>query len=95
MSALQIAYYRLRLRVRPGYARRWLRLNWWTALSSLLWAAAAIALHAVAAASRPEPWAVGGEIIPCVVFWALAFRQATKERRCITHHRNGWQTGQN
>ena len=59
MSTLQIAVSRIRLRVRPGTARRWIRRNWACMLYSLLWAAAAIGIHAVAAASRPESWAIG------------------------------------
>lgn len=59
-------------RVTPGYARRWIRRNWWRCVACAGWIAAGILIRAAVAATRPEGWPIGGEIIPCAICWALA-----------------------
>ena len=67
------------LRVEPGYARRWIRRNWWRCLASAGWAAAGIGIRAAVAAGRPESWPVGGEIVPMAVCFTLAVLVALGE----------------
>lgn len=71
-------------RITPGYARRWIKRNWWRMLACAGWIAAGVILRAAVAAGRPESWPVGGEIIPCAVCWALAVCVALGERPAKT-----------
>ena len=63
---------RLKMHIEKGYARRWIRRNWWRALAMAGWIAAGILIRAAAAATRPEDWPVGGEIVPAVACWVMA-----------------------
>lgn len=65
--------------VEPGYARRWIRRNWAKALYAAGWAALGILIRESVAATRPEHWHMGSEIVPCVICWALAIRCALGE----------------
>lgn len=67
-------------RVQPGYARRWIRRNWWRCLAFPAWLTAGIWIRAAVAAGRPESWPVGGEIIPAAACWTLAAAVALGER---------------
>lgn len=68
-------------RIEPGLARRWIRRNWWRGIASGCWMAAGIRIRAAVAATRPENWPVGGEIIPAAACWALAAAVALGERQ--------------
>ena len=68
-------------RVTPGYAKRWIKRNWWRCMACAGWIAAGILIRAAVAATRPEGWPIGGEIIPCAVCWALALAVALGETR--------------
>ncbi len=65
--------------IQPGYARRWIRRNWFRALYAAGWAALAILIRESVAATRAEHWHMGSEIIPAVLCWALAIRVALGE----------------
>ena len=67
-------------RIEPGYARRWIRRNWWRGIACGCWIAAGIWIRAAVAATRPESWPVGGEIVPACVCWALGAALALGER---------------
>jgi len=67
------------IRITPGYARRWIKRNWYKALSFAGWLAAGILIRAGVAAGRPESWPVGGEIIPAAACWVMAGRVALGE----------------
>ena len=69
----------MRCVIQPGYARRWVRRNWFRALYAAGWAALGIAIREGVAATRPEHWHMGSEIIPAVLCWALAIRVALGE----------------
>ena len=74
--------YFLLARIRPGYARLWIRRNWWRALACAGWMTAAILLRQAVAATRPERWIIGGEIFPCLFLWRQALRAAAGEWHC-------------
>ncbi len=64
----------------PGYARRWIRRNWARALYAAGWAALGILIRESVAATRPEHWHMGSEIVPAVICWAMAIRCALAEQ---------------
>lgn len=66
--------------VEPGYAKRWIRINWWRVLYTAFWAALGIVIREAVAATRPESWVVGSEIFPAALCWMLALRVAVGER---------------
>lgn len=70
---------RMTERIEPGLARRWIRRNWWRLAASGCWMAAGIRIRAAVAATRPEAWPIGGEIVPMAAFWALAAAVALGE----------------
>ena len=76
-------------RVQPGYARRWIRRNWWRALAMAGWIAAGILIRAAAAATRPEAWPMGGEIVPAAACWVMAARVAAGEAGARTRKGRG------
>ena len=67
-------------RIEPGLARRWIRRNWWRVIGSGCWMAAGLWIRTAVAATRPEAWPIGGEIIPMAACWALAAAVALGER---------------
>lgn len=71
-------------RITPGYARRWIKRNWWRMLACAVLIAAGILIRAAVAAGRPESWPVGGEIVPCAICWALAVCVALGENPAKT-----------
>ncbi len=66
MSTLQIAASRIRSRVHPGYARRWVRRNWFRAILFTVLLTAAVCIR--------QP-------IPCAICWGLALAVALGEKR--------------
>lgn len=64
MSALQIAACRVRMRVHPGYARRWIRRNWFKAIAFTALLTAAVCIR--------QP-------IPCAACWIGALAVALSE----------------
>lgn len=71
---------RMMRRIEPGLARRWIRRNWHKLLYSAGWAVLAIVIRESVAATRPEHWHMGSEIIPAVLCWTMAIRCALGER---------------
>ena len=69
----------MRTVIQPGYARRWIRRNWFRALCAVGWFAAGIGIREAVAATRPEHWHMGSEIVPMVLFMALGIRCAMGE----------------
>lgn len=80
MNAYRIRDLRTVVRIEEGYARRWIRRNWWRCLASAGWAAAGIGIRAAVAAGRPEHWHMGGEIVPMAVCFTLAVLVALGEQ---------------
>lgn len=70
---------RMAERIEPGLARRWIRRNWAKALYAAGWAALGILIRESVAATRPEHWHMGSEIIPAVLCWTMAIRCALGE----------------
>ena len=70
-----------RPRVTPGYAKRWIKRNWWRCIACAGLVAAGILIRAAVAAGRPESWPVGGEIIPAAACWVMALRVALSEKK--------------
>ena len=64
MSTLQIAASRMRTRVTPGYARRWIRRNWFKAIVFAALLTAAVCIR--------QP-------IPCAICWIGALAVALSE----------------
>lgn len=79
MNAYRIRDLRTVVRIEEGYARRWIRRNWWRCLACAGWTAAGIGIRAAVAAGRPESWPVGGEIVPMAVCFTLAVLVAQGE----------------
>ena len=69
-----------RLRVTPGYARRWWRRNWHRAIWCGGWTAAGYGIMHAVQSSRLNPDAVGGEALAFAVCLALALAGAVRER---------------
>lgn len=80
MKAYRIMDLRTVVRVEPGYARRWIRRNWWRCLACAGWVTAGILIRASVAGLRPERWPVGGEIIPAAACWVIAALVALGEQ---------------
>lgn len=70
---------RMMRRIEPGLARRWIRRNWWRVIGSGCWMAAGLWIRAAVAATRPEAWPIGGEIVPMAACWAIAAAAALGE----------------
>lgn len=66
-------------RIEPGLARRWIRRNWHKLMYSAGWAVLAIVIRESVAATRPEHWHMGSEIILAVLCWTMAIRCALGE----------------
>ena len=76
-------------RIEPGVARRWIRRNWAKALYAAGWAALGILIRESVAATRPEHWHMGSEIVPAVICWAMAIRCALAEQSAHRRTRGG------
>jgi len=70
-------------RIDKGYAKRWIRLNWWRAVYAASWAIAGIVIRAAVASTRPESWYMGSEIVPMALCWVMAARVAFGERSAL------------
>lgn len=79
MKAYRIIDLRTVIRMEPGYARRWVRRNWAKALYAAGWITAGIIIREAVAATRPEHWVIGSEIIPAVLCWVIGIRCALGE----------------
>ena len=70
-----------RIHVIPGYARKWIRLNWWRPIAVAVFIWLGIYIQVSVSAGRPESWAVGGEFIPSAICWTFALLLAFGERK--------------
>lgn len=89
MNAYRIRDLRTVVRIEEGYARRWIRRNWAKALYAAGWAALGILIRESVAATRPEHWHMGSEIVPAVICWTMAIRCALGEQTAHRRTRGG------